>query len=172
MKLPHWALMLPVGRIRLAASKYGINSNLLIALVMTESSGNPAATRYEAHTDKYLVDPDYWSEKLGIPLEEEINCQKTSWGLCQVMGFVARELGYEFHLRSIKQPEVGLDLGAKKLAHCLERWPLWDEALAAYNGGSPRKDKYGHLEPRLESYVKKVYVYLKELDGKTPREQL
>jgi soluble lytic murein transglycosylase-like protein len=53
----------------------------------------------------------------------------------QVMGSVARELGYTQELPKLCQLETGLIYGCKKLAECLKKHPALPDALAAYNAG-------------------------------------
>lgn len=160
--IPTWANRLPLETIKVEAEVLSINPNLLTALVMTESSGNTLAQRFEPGWI-YFDHVAEHAKRLGIPPTVEKRLQMTSLGLCQVMGAVAREMGFKGHLRDLLIPKIGLQMGAKKLALCLKHYPRWDEALAAYNGGSPRKDEFGELEPRLQHYVEKVLGYYDQL---------
>lgn len=130
------------------AAQRGVDPALLLAMVATESSGVPAATRYEPHTAKYLVDAARYAKLAGISLEDEQRQQMTSWGLMQVMGYVARELGFKGRIAELgEKADLGLIYGIDKLRR-IESMFLgqvsvvltWNEALvAAYNHGHPHK---------------------------------
>lgn len=67
--------------------------------------------------------------------------QAASWGLMQVMGAVARELGYKGHLPGLCDPAAGMKFGCYHLANLRKRYFAqfgWDGVVAAYNAGSPR----------------------------------
>lgn len=162
-KSPAWLHRLPLKLIYAAADKQSVNRDLLTALVMTESSGNHLATRFEAGW-VYFVKVAENAKSVGIPVHLEKKFQATSWGLCQVMGSVAREMGFNEHLKQLLIPRVGLEFGAKKLARCLTNYKgSYHDALAAYNGGSARRDEFGELEPMLDEYVKKVMGFFDQL---------
>jgi soluble lytic murein transglycosylase-like protein len=145
------------------ANRYDLDPDLVSAVVMTESSGKRDAVRFEAHW-KYFYKPDHFAAELGIKPEDEYKNQATSWGLMQVMGSVAREMGHLGRLEDLLKPHVGLNLGCRKLHQCLklERGD-YVSALARYNGGSARRDEFGELEDRLQQYVDKVFSFHKEL---------
>jgi soluble lytic murein transglycosylase-like protein len=166
--LPKWAMRLPMQLISQVAERHGLNPRLVAAVVQVESSGNPQATRHEPAW-RYFKDVGLHAARLGIPVDQEEAYQAHSWGLMQVMGSVARELGFRYHLPQLLDPPTGLEYGCRKLAACLKRWPLWEEGLAAYNGGSPRRERDGDLVPELRDYVRKVYDRLDTL--KVPRDE-
>lgn len=136
-----------------------IPSDILFAVAMTESGGDPLAVRYERHY-RWLTTLD------GKPLEDgklsdtETAGQKTSWGLLQVMGAVARERGFrgKFFTELCASPEVGLRYGALHLAAYLKRYGNEADAVAAYNAGSPVKEDDGSY--RNQGYVDRVRKYL------------
>jgi soluble lytic murein transglycosylase-like protein len=118
---------------------------LLAALVEQESSWNPWAYRYEPAFYNHYILPLNLSEQTG-------RFRATSWGLGQIMGQTARELGFvgEF-FSELCDPDTGLDFAAKKLKACLIKHDGERSALEAYNGGSnptyadqvlSRKEKY------------------------------
>ena len=115
------------------AAKYGLETELVCALAEQESSWNPWTYRYEpAFYDKYII-PLGLSEGVG-------RFRATSWGLCQVMGQTARELGFvgEF-MSELCNPEVGMEYGCRKLRKCFDKHSDEHAALQAYNGGSNLK---------------------------------
>lgn len=130
------------------AAEHRVDPVFLLAIVLTESSGNPDAVRHEEKTAKYLVDPSRYAKLAGIPEADERIQQMTSWGLMQVMGYVARELGFKGRLGELcEKPELGLIFGIYKLKHLevmyagrVEMVMGWCEPIvAAYNHGHPHK---------------------------------
>lgn len=143
------------------AELYGLDLDLVTAIVMTESSGDPNAHRFEPGTDKYLYFAREHADRLQIPYEEEKRNQMTSWGLMQLMGFVARELNFTNRLEDLMAVEAGLFYGCKKLYQVAHRYDIESDVIAAYNAGKPRKEKSGMY--RNQRYVDKVDRYLREL---------
>lgn len=120
------------------AELHGLEPLLVWALVEQESGWRPEATRYEPHY-RWLVVP---AEGMGIDCgEAEIRGQRTSWGLCQVMGAVARELGLSGPFEALLRPGVGLDYGCRYLARQLRRsGGDVRAALSRYNSGRPASE--------------------------------
>jgi len=149
---------------REAAGRYGPDPRLVCALCEVESGWNPWAVRYE---------PDYkWLWGIKEPLttinglnivsfdlkngpvlidiipstpETELALQKTSWGLMQIMGAVARERGFRGWLTELCDPSISLEWGCKHLrwmadhnnAYGLPDFRIKPEDLAAaWNAGT------------------------------------
>lgn len=129
-------------QVKYAADSQGIDSDLLLALVMKESSGCTWMVRLEPRW-KDFVSPRDWASRLIISSETETNMQMCSWGLGQVMGAVAREHGFDRLLSALCIPEVGLKYSALHLKKFLIKYGSEAAALSAYNQGSPRKTPGG-----------------------------
>lgn len=133
------------------AAKLGLDSALVCAVFEQESSWNPWAVRYEpAFLSKY-VGPIYVAGKITAT---EAYTRSMSWGLGQLMGQTARELGYSLDsLPELCDPEVGIPWFCLKLSKCMDR--MKDDvpaALAAYNGGS--NEAYpGEVMARMKNYT-------------------
>lgn len=111
---------------------------LILALIEQESSGNMYATRYEKNY-KWLYEPAHYAT-FNIGLAFEIEQQKTSFGLLQVMGAVAREHGFRMaYLSGLLEPNIGLSYGVLHLLNMHNRWSRLENYVSAYNQGSPRK---------------------------------
>lgn len=121
-----------LGLVRKWATKYGLDPYLVCAVCEQESSWNPWAARFEPGFLARYVHP----VNPVAPTTHEI-LQATSFGLMQVMGGVALELGWRgYFLTKLCDPDMGVDYGCRKLQKCFERYPGDDEkALLAYNGG-------------------------------------
>jgi soluble lytic murein transglycosylase-like protein len=131
-----------------AAREHGLPPNLLEALVLVESSGKAHAYRFE---------PGFWRRYLQDKTEYRgANPERvsSSYGLCQVMYPVAKELGFQGEPEMLFVPSVSLFFGAAKLKELL----LWangevDKAVAAYNAGRGNWQKAG-------GYVTKIHKAL------------
>lgn len=157
-----------------AASRHGLAVDLVEAVCLVESSGNPFAWNPEPawryfwdvrakRPFRRVTSTELASERppadfhaLAGDADQEWWAQQASWGLMQVMGGVARENGFDGpYLPQLTAPEVGLELGCRILAARV-RWAGGDvmAALAAYNGGPGGNAPGGPL--RNASYADKV----------------
>jgi len=133
------------------AEEHDIPSDLLKALIETESSFNTYAVRYEKNWI-YFVKP---FDKFHFHAGTERTSQMMSWGLMQIMGSVSRERGFEGRfLSELMEPEVGLEFGCRHLKYYYNRYNNWNNAISAYNQGSNRKDDDGNYQN--QSYVNKI----------------
>lgn len=106
-----------------AAALYNLDPLLLSAVIAQESSGNQWAVRFEwGFYNKYVKGKTRDNLIGHVPREACCSIQTEkfdrahSWGLCQVMGQVAREQGFtEDYLTQLLIPEVNVMLGAKFL---------------------------------------------------------
>lgn len=145
-----------------AAFRYHLDPLIVAGLVQVESGFNPNAwnpePRYryfwnvKTHKPFRVITtlenaseypPKDFPSLAGDP-DQEWWAQQASWGLCQVMGAVAREHGFagEYLTQLCSSPITNLDIGCEHLAQLLT-WAKGDvqQALAAYNGGKFQNDK-------------------------------
>jgi soluble lytic murein transglycosylase-like protein len=144
------------------ADKQGLDRDFVSAIISAESSWNPWVVRHEP-LYTYLYCPRECASKFGIPsATTETFMQKTSFGLMQVMGAVAREAGFDRWLTELLQPEIGLQYGCMHLKKQLARYG-GDEmkAAASYNHGSAQMTS-GRLFVN-QWYVDRVHAKLLEL---------
>ena len=146
--------------IDIAAGKWRLNPSLVAAIVDTESDWNPNAVRYEPGIKyKYIQDPRKHRPRT-CSVATEYRLQMFSFGLMQVLGFNIRAMGYGGWLTEYVDPEKGLDVGCNHLAGLLKRWPKTEDAVSAYNQGSPRKDDAGLYQN--QEYVDRVMELVRE----------
>jgi len=163
-----------------AAQRHGLDPRVVRAQAGIESAWNPWAWNPEP---KYRW---FWDVRLGRPfrtldlseIEREappadFHCfagdpdqewwgQQASFGILQVMGAVARELGFRGHyLTQLCDLELGLEYGCLKLASELRQTGDIRSALARYNGGAKGNAPGGPL--RNEAYVLKVETAMKRI---------
>ena len=149
----------------MAAHEFGVEPAFLAAIAKQESGFEPTAMRYEPNW-KYMWDvetnapfrgvlnpatfpaPDYVSG------QTEWSAQRTSWGLCQVMGSVAREQGYRGKfLSGLCDPLEGARYGAKVLARLTKKYGELALVASAYNAGHPVEANQAHyVTPVLGFY--------------------
>ena len=124
---------------------YNLKPEVVAAMIVQESSGNPVAAREEpGFYNRYIKDKPlngYVPTKVTLPSEKRL--RSFSFGLMQLMGNTARELGLknEF-LFVLFDPDINISLGCKLLKQLLDKQPLhlgemerYRKALLAYNGG-------------------------------------
>lgn len=120
---------------RKAAAAQSLDPALVCAIVEQESSWNPWAMRYEpAFFAKYVANL-YTNNKITA---SEAYARGFSWGLMQVMGQVAREVGFDGpFLSQLCEPETGLAVGCKLLRKKLDALDGdVTRGLLAWNGGA------------------------------------
>ena len=119
---------------RKAAAFQSLDPALVCAVVEQESGWNPWAIRYEPLFFSKYVAPLYTNNKIAAT---EAYARGFSWGLMQVMGQVAREVGFDaLFLSAMCDPEQGLVIGCKVLRKKLDAMAGdTTRGLLAWNGG-------------------------------------
>lgn len=165
-----------------SAHAHGLDHRLVTAVVLVESGGNQFAWNPEP------VYRYFWDVKHGRPFravtpdelrserppadfptlagdpDQEWWAQQASWGLMQVMGAVARELGFQGpYLTQLCSAQTNLGYGCRKLNADL-KWSGGDleKALMAYNGGRGSAVKRTAL---VQRYAAKVLKQLATVTG-------
>lgn len=148
------------------AKKEGVEPLLLAAIVMQESACNVYAVRFEPAWRLYK-DPEKYAKQNGITLETEKFNQGQSFGLCQVMGCVMRERGFEGPWGLAFDSTVNLTIGARHLKAFLTKYKDEQDAIASYNAGNPRKllnpGKPGEYAYSNQNYVDSVLKHKEKL---------
>ena len=99
---------------RKAAAAQSLDPALVCAVVEQESSWNTWAMRYEPAFFAKYVARLYTNNKITA---SEAYARGFSWGLMQVMGQVAREMGFDgTFLSALCDPEQGLAIGCQAVA--------------------------------------------------------
>jgi soluble lytic murein transglycosylase-like protein len=133
-----------------AAITAELDPALVCAVCARESSWEPYSVRYEpAFYDRYI------SSMKNLSLTEMI-MRSTSWGLMQIMGQTARELGFDGkYLSELLDPATGVLFGCKKLKRCLQNTNQNVQgALLAFNGGG----EPAYPELVLANYAQFAYL--------------
>ena len=159
--------------VKAKAAEHGIDPAFVAAFVEVETGGRTFATRFEP-AYRYVADAARWAALTGTSEATETTGQMTSWGPMQVMGGVARELGFKGLLPELSQPEVGIEYGLcqlKRLASNYDllpaagaAWTFSEPLAAAYNAGSPRTGVDGDWINA--GYVQRVKTAFEGFQGK------
>lgn len=124
------------------AERYDLQPELVAAVILQESQGDAFAIRYELPFFlKYITGkPLSGHIPKTISLATERHARAMSWGLMQIMGQVARELGFRGEsLGELLIPETNIELGCRILNRHLEKTADVDAALLRYNGGGNKR---------------------------------
>lgn len=132
---------------------YSVDPDLVRAICQVESGGVSWRARYEPAWNYFYL-PASYAAKLGITTETERIMQATSWGMGQVMGAVARELGFFDHLTKLALPETGIVYCIKKISELHRRYEMPNDLISAYNAGTVHHDAAGVY--KNQKYVEKV----------------
>lgn len=116
------------------ATQYGIDGNVIKAIIAQESKWNPYAIRYESNY-KWLYHPENYSKHPLISLATEVESQKISWGLGQIMGALAREQGHMGLMGELLDPKINIMHIGIRLKDLSRECKKPEEFFAAYNGG-------------------------------------
>ena len=152
-------LQLPWDHITELCDLYKLDFALIGAIVVIESAGRTTAVRYEPNWKTHL-NPVMYANILNITTMTEATLQSFSWGLMQVMGTVARELGFCGHLPQLCEPEHGLKYGCMKVNELFNRFDELTDVISAYNQGTPRKENGKY---RNQYYVDTVQRYMSDI---------
>ena len=157
-----WIQKLPWVEIEDVAQDQNVPANIIAAIVQTESSGNPQSVRFEPHY-KYLFKTRENAQDNRITEATETVMQMTSFGLTQIMGAVARELGLKGSIFQLLEPKTNLTYCALLLKRLAKKYSQKDDLIAAYNAGSAVKGLDGRF--KNQQYVDKVNGYLSEINA-------
>lgn len=155
----------------------GPNLDLVAAVVTCESTWNTFACRFEPEKHAKLTKPAKTpaeetarlaklsevasmakAQNFSADTEAALYC--SSFGLMQIMGETARDIGFVGHLTELFVPEVGLEWGIRYLQNLLAKYHDRDAAVSAYNWGHVARKNGRFLNQ--DSYVNKVRAVLGE----------
>ena len=118
------------------ASQHGVDPDLIRAIIMTESGGNPSAVRHDKSGD--------------------------SLGLMQVTMIAAKDIGYNGPRSGLLDPKTNIEVGTAYFAHLLKEFHGNTlNAIGAYNAG-PTNVKRGYVPRKYIEKVLKYYYDIKE----------
>jgi hypothetical protein len=134
----------------LNCNKVNIDFRLMSAIIEIESHWDTYAVKYEPNFD-LLNKPEIFAHMLGITAITEHMLQHFSFGLGQLMGASARDLGMRDSLLSLCVPEIGSYWAALHMKKICDKYSFLPDRISAYNEGTPKKKEDG-------SYLDQDYV--------------
>lgn len=155
--------------VRAEAIDQALDPDVIEAIVMVESAGNPKVARYEK-SFSYLWKDLEFSKIQKITQETERIMQKTSWGLGQVMGATARWLGYSAWLPDLCEPKTSAFWMCRYYKRVCSKQLYLNDALSVYNAGSVRRKEDGSY--LNQEYVNKVLLALGEIQGREQKQNI
>ncbi len=145
------------------------HKELLAAIAKVESDFRPWAGRYETNYGWITSDTKRLAKENGITERTEIIWQKTSWGLCQIMGGTARDLGFEGLLSELLDPDLNLKYAMKLIDQLFARGYKEDQVISAYNAGAAKYNETGKFVN--QKYVDKVKKAKSSLKKKVKKDE-
>lgn len=146
------------------SKKFGINPLWISAIILHESSANRYQIRYEPNY-KYLLNPQLFADHLHITLQTEIESQKISWGLGQIMGALAREQGHIGLMAELVEPELNIKHMCIRIQALGKYSANRDAIFSMYNGGPGILAKFKEQKYFNQHYVDKINKNLKNLSA-------
>jgi len=143
------------------AQIYGLDPNLVKAVVMVESAGETSAYRYE---------PGFWMRYMAHKPEfDGANPRRvsSSYGLMQVMYTTATQHGFKDAPEALFIPLIGLAYGCAHLKYLLAQCDgNVEQALCQYNGGEG-----GNTKPpyRNAAYARKALAWYEQFKKEQDR---
>lgn len=136
---------------------------LALGIIEIESGGDRYAAKINPTYPYTMMQA---KRPAGCSVDVERLFQKTAWGLMQVMGATARELGFDGWLSELVVPETNVRLGieflGRKMSQYFERDGI-EGVVAAYNGGAPRRRPDGKFVN--QTYVDRVMEAAKRFEA-------
>lgn len=140
--------------IKTCAVDQGVPPLVMAAIVMQESAGNQYALRFEPAWKLYQS-PEVFAKKLGQSLDTEKSAQAHSYGLCQIMGAVAREHAFDGYWGQLYDADLNMTIGCLHFKKFLKRHGGNEvDAISCYNAGSVRRGPDGKYSN--QAYVDSV----------------
>lgn len=131
-------------QVKAAADAADLRPDVIAAIVLQESQGDPWAVRVEdGFYNRYIIALTRltlpgWKPKQGeLPtVLTEKRVRSISWGLMQILGETAREQGFKGrYMSELLIPATNLQWGIKYFKHLYEQEHDLKRALLRYNGG-------------------------------------
>lgn len=142
----------------------GVDPGWIFAIIQQESAWKTNAVRHEP-LYSYLYKTSEFSKLNFITQDTEIMLQKTSWGLGQIMGGLARELGLSLNILNLLEPELNIHFICLNI-HRIQKSNLVkckEDVFSSYNGGLGALSKnFGRY--KNQEYVNSVLTHLQNLN--------
>lgn len=123
--------------------RYGIEYALMFSIIKAISHWNFFCILYDQSCTGYC--------KVSDSSETEVLLQRVRWGVTQIYGYKARQLGYEGNLAELIKPEINIKYAVKQIAGYINKGYDFKKICEAY---------FGNLYSEI--FYKKTYRYFNE----------
>lgn len=121
-----------------AATKYGIDTQLMYAICKVESNCKSKAM----------------NNNDGTSAQRSKGIKSKSYGMFQIKSLIAKNLGYKDHPSKLLNPEINALYAAKLLKHLYKRYNNTAMVISAYNAGRYTKSNSSYVNKVLLNYAK------------------
>lgn len=135
------------------SAKYNLDPALIAAIIFQESGGKEDAREY-SRGYPYVYKPTFFAKMHGIAFKNELEGQRTSYGLMQIKCATARDIGYLGKCQKLFNASLNLKYGVKYLSILKRRYKSDLNMISAYNQGQPFRFSSGKF--KNHSYVNSV----------------
>jgi len=146
--------------------RYNFNPSLVAAMIFQESGGKLDAHEYSKGYP-YFYKPAFYAEMQGIPLETEMEAQRSSYGLMQIKCSTARYIGFSRPCQNLYNVSTNLAFSVKYMSILKRRYKSDTDMISSYNQGQPFKFKNGQY--RNYRYVRNVLILEKRFQQWFPK---
>ena len=146
--------------------RYNFNPSLVAAMIFQESGGKLDAHEYSKGYP-YFYKPAFYAEMQGIPLETEMEAQRSSYGLLQIKCSTARYIGFSRPCQNLYNVSTNLAFSVKYMSILKRRYKSDTDMISSYNQGQPFKFKNGQY--RNYRYVRNVLILEKRFQQWFPK---
>lgn len=138
----------------------GLDKNIVKGVIEKESRRDPYALRYEKK-DVNIFEAQKFAKLNETSEITEIEGQKFSYGLMQILASTARGIGYSGPLGGLFNVQTNLFYGCKYLGNLKKRYPSGLDYISAYNEGYPAHNSEGHYanQDYVDDIVKLAQKY-------------
>jgi soluble lytic murein transglycosylase-like protein len=145
--------------ITISAKRFKLDFRLIKAIIKAESKFVPFACRYEEH-----LKTAKWYLKVLSCKEKKNNYSFCSIGEMQILYGNAKAMGFKGSPLELFYSQNNIYYGTRLLKNFCLKYNNLQDAISAYNQGSPRKYKNGRY--RNQKYVDTVMKHYRKYGGK------
>lgn len=141
-----------------SAEQLSISPDIVTSFILVESNGNPWAVRYERNYE-WICEVSTMATLLETTYDTALMMQRSSYGLTQIMGAVAWQMGHRGWSTELLNPETNLTYFVKYLSKLIKKQSLTDplDMYAAWNSGSVKKIDGKYANYRQVANFRRIY---------------
>lgn len=145
-------------QVKAKAERFKIDWKVLDGIICVESSYDPWAIKYEKKTSFFQF-PEKFSKLNRVDIDTEVQLQKFSLGLGQLMGYNARAMGFNGPLMKLCEADTNLLYVCRHIESLMRTYRFQEDIISVYNFGHIAKRSDGKYVNQ-ETYVDKVLKFM------------